>query len=1602
MRRVFKVYTDPSVCVFMILLLLITTVGSILAEDADPHCTGLIPLTEEEERAMFQKRGLRIKEVALNELGLSRMGQVKRGPQTRALAEKIALPSSVDNSTLKYFPPIRTQGGLNSCVPFSITYYQLTYYFSKKYDWDQKNDDNSIKFSPKWIYNFINNGNNGGTSWYTAYNTILQHGCATWEEFPYEGSSFPETNFREWSDDPAVWRNALNYRVERYLPYVDNDDFNTDEFLRIVKELLVNGEILIFQAFVNSWNYSPILDNPATTNDDPEIGKNCCFYSNGYEGSHSMTIVGYNDDIWVDLNENGQLDPGETGALRIANSWGDSWQDNGFTWVSYDAIKERSVVLNGPNPDTRNRAISGNVWFIRPKQNVEPRILAEMTLNHRFRDEIDLGIDVDGSSIESNWYTHIFYSGPFAFDGTETARPYTFVFDISSLIEDNFLDNSEPRNWILRLSERGPEDALTIDNFKITDVQGGSIEKTAGGLPQTYADEERTFAINHQLGASVTNYPPIVDAGDFRSVNYPETEVDLTGNVMDDGLPLGSSVTTTWSLIYGPGDAVIADPTALTTTATLSFEGDYLFRLTASDGDKEEYKDVFVYYSRDDGTLTIFRDNFDTDMGWISDPGGTDNATAGLWERAEPEATSYSGTAYQLSTVVNGTHDLSTGPLAGSSVGTHDIDNGVTSIRSPLISLPVSTELILSLSYYFSHYSNSSVDDYLRVKVVGSTTETILEQLGEPSVKGAQWIRFEHDLDGFAGQDVYILIEAADAGGGSLVEAGIDNVVIKLSENEPCNDPCSIPAGLYADNITDRTADLHWGPVVEAHSYIVQYQYNEGFYWITWCQTPNTETTLFNLVSGSQYNFRVKSVCSDECESAYADSVVFETPSCPIPTNVHSTAIGQSTATIAWNAMPEALEYQYLYWPSNQGMPEEWYTVTENSVSLSGLASGTEYIFTVKAVYPQCVSYHSNYFYFTTEGGNECSTPQNLVASSITQTSADVAWDPVIEASNYEYQYREIEGLWSGWAKTGSINWVPLTGLTPGTDYEFMVRTNCVFGDSDPSYIYTFRTLSTGIAPEITEHPSDMTINVGEAATVCVTATGTVPLTYQWYKNGAPVPNSNGSCYTPIESATMADNGTLCYVVVSNEAGSVTSATATITVNPVSIDIINEDFNVDAGNFSYADDLFRNTTQPDYASGAHDLAGGCSGTGGVTVELGGINGDDIDNMSGGWQVYFYLSEAQIVTVSMRYILTISSEYESNEFSEVLISMDGVLHGSGTDDYVARLVGDGNGGSDQSTGWQTFTKNLGSLAAGSHWLYIGGFNNRKTYSNENSNLAFDDVVVTGEASGVAPVITEHPHDLTVGEGAPATFCVSATGTAPLSYEWYRDAQLIPGATSSCYTLPSVTSSDDGALFYAIVSNDYGSTVAATAVLTVTTPITLIDENFDTQTGKFEYYDDLFNGTSQPAYADGIHITSGGFSGGAVTVDLGGINDDDIVNMSGGWQGEISLDQTSQVTITFRYKLTQTADYESDEYSDILLTIDEVFYGTGGNDYLARITGDGNGGGEKSTGWQYIELNCGSFEPGFHTINIGGFNNKKTYSNESTEVLIDDVTVTALGE
>jgi carboxypeptidase T len=294
---------------------------------------------------------------------------------------------------------------------------------------------------------------------------------------------------------------------------------------------------------------------------------------------------------------------------------------------------------------------------------------------------------------------------------------------------------------------------------------------TANTAPGLDADQELTFRTLGIQMAGTNGYTP-----------EQASDLYITDGSIDDWMWGNQGI---WSYTFEmypgnsggggfyPPDEVIAAQTALNRESSLQIAeyADCPYRVIGKEAQ---------YCGASPGT-TVWSDDFETNLGWTVNPSGTDTATSGAWERGDPEATDSSGPK-QLGTTVSGSNDLVTARLAGSSAGANDVDGGTTSVRSPSIALPASGTLTLSYSWYLGHGNNASSADFLRISVVtGSGTTVLFTAAGAATDRDASWATGSVNLTPYAGQNVQILIQAADASTASLVEAGVDNVVIRQS-----------------------------------------------------------------------------------------------------------------------------------------------------------------------------------------------------------------------------------------------------------------------------------------------------------------------------------------------------------------------------------------------------------------------------------------------------------------------------------------------------------------------------------------------------------------------------------------------------------------------------------------------------------------------------------------------------------------------------------------------------------------------------------------------------------------------------------------------------
>lgn len=184
------------------------------------------------------------------------------------------------------------------------------------------------------------------------------------------------------------------------------------------------------------------------------------------------------------------------------------------------------------------------------------------------------------------------------------------------------------------------------------------------------------------------------------------------------------------------------------------------------------------------GQSVLFQDDLESVRGWIRTP-GANTATAGLWQRGDPQPTTQNGVNLQLDSCYGGSAAcMVTGLEASVNAGVNDIDNGLTSMQSPAIAIPSGQTVTLSFRYYLGHIDTATSADYFRVRAVGSdgVPVTLFQKPASANNVAAAWRSQSVSLARFAGQTITLRFEAADStsNGGTVIEAGFDDVLVQL------------------------------------------------------------------------------------------------------------------------------------------------------------------------------------------------------------------------------------------------------------------------------------------------------------------------------------------------------------------------------------------------------------------------------------------------------------------------------------------------------------------------------------------------------------------------------------------------------------------------------------------------------------------------------------------------------------------------------------------------------------------------------------------------------------------------------------------------------
>src|ERR1700677_1738976 len=338
-----------------------------------------------------------------------------------------------------------------------------------------------------------------------------------------------------------------------------------------------------------------------------------------------------------------------------------------------------------------------------------------------------------------------------------------------------------------------------------------------------------------------------------------------------------------------------------------------------------------------------------------------------------------------------------------------------------------------------------------------------------------------------------------------------------------------------------------------AANYAATYQWNLGGTPISGATSATYSVTNASGVNAGNYTVTVTNGAGSVTSSIAAGAVGPTHTTNPVSLSLHATQVGTFSVT-AQGLSP------FTY---------QWYQIPSGGTTGTAISGATTPVYTTPAV---DVSYNGAKYYSVVT--DSCTTPLNSANANLTVVAGNVSptiiTQPVGQtvstggttsftvvatgSGTLTYQwYRIPAGSTTatavGGATSATYN-VPATSTTNANNGDkYYVIVSNAYGQVLSQQV----TLAVGAGIQITQQPQTQYISVGDTATYTVSATSTLPLTYQWYE--AP---SGTSTFSPVAGATnptlnfgpgaTGDTGDVFKVVVSNGSSTATSNSAALFV----------------------------------------------------------------------------------------------------------------------------------------------------------------------------------------------------------------------------------------------------------------------------------------------------------------------------------------------------------------------------------------------------------------------------------------------------------------------
>lgn len=295
--------------------------------------------------------------------------------------------------------------------------------------------------------------------------------------------------------------------------------------------------------------------------------------------------------------------------------------------------------------------------------------------------------------------------------------------------------------------------------------------------------------------------------------------------------------------------------------------------------------------------------------------------------------------------------------------------------------------------------------------------------------------------------------------------------------------PCDNPTVHSVSNITATGATMHWNPVPNVNKYKVKIRVVGTTTWsfhTIWA--PDTLKVRTGLLPGTDYEYKVKTFCDYNTPLSWGAMQYFTTlGECGDPTGLTVSDIEAAQATISWNAVSGALSYKLRVrevgtstWLYNTIVAPTTMKVRTN------LQPNTDYEYSLKTICSDGSStgYGPNSNFTTLD--YPCDNPSIISSANIMATEATIIWDAQPNAIKYKVKVRPVgTSTWDFHTVWAPTTFKVKTGLTPGTDYEYKVKTVCSL-NSPLSWNGFFYFTTTGSEPgaRLTSNDVDQLINV--------------------------------------------------------------------------------------------------------------------------------------------------------------------------------------------------------------------------------------------------------------------------------------------------------------------------------------------------------------------------------------------------------------------------------------------------------------------------------------------------------------------------------------------